>query len=386
MINSSDFWTMAVTYDIMYRHPTHPMFWSRGYNYDPVQSSLSNHLSAYSHGTLPISQDILEEIISHQVSLGFTSDNISDGVWLSEFEQNLSSYYHIDNLDLAGSGIAWNYLTDNRFIGYYYLTDINSLENLNGFHWDTSVSSETVIVGLVQDDPAVTMDSYIKILNYSFMGFQNGADISSVNSSVATPIENGFFHHPILNEYGTILLRPSGASPAFDPSYQISADAFLPTTDGFFQESIVANNSTIIAIQSHILNTSIHFGIDDTYLRDDAAFSADYLDALGEKNYLDMPPSGDGWFTHDGKVLGSRTDEDATDTFIAIAGRSAGYVEITHPDTGAILGTSVNGKGGIRAKFSIERGKVPVCPPNVLLRRLNRETGYGDIPNLLVEV
>jgi len=380
MINSNDFWAMAVGYDTMYRHPTHPMFWNRGYNYDPV--SLTSHLTTYPHGSKELSQNIADQIVTHQTNLGLTSDLISDGLWLSDFTNNVSSFFTIDTVASAGSGIAWNYLTDNRFICYNYLTNISSLIDKNGFYWSTNISSLSVPLGLEQDDPTVTMDSYIRILNPSFMGFSDNTDNSYFNTSDATEIENGFYHHPILNESGTIQLRPLNTSPAFDPDYQISADAFLPETEGFFDEAIIASNSTVQSMQSHILNSSIHFSIDDTYLREDAAFSADYIDALGEKNYLDMPPSGDGWFTYDGLEIGPRTDEDTTDTYIAIAGHSVGHVEIYHPDTGTILGASVNGKGGIRARFSIERGKVPVCPLNVTLRRLNRVTGYSDIPNL----
>lgn len=380
MINSNDFWAMATGYDVMYRHPAHPMFWSRGYNYGPV--NLTSHLSTYPHEAGETSQSIADLIFAHQTGLGLTSDLISDGLWLSDFTDNINSYFTLDQISVAGSGIAWNYLTDNRFICYNYLTNINSLLDKNGFYWDTNISSKSVEVGLDQDDPTVTMDSYIKILNHSFMGFQDGSDNSYFNTDDATAIENGFYHHPILNEAGNISLRPQNSTSAFDANYMISADAFLPDTEGFFDETIVANNSTVQDIQSHISNTSIHFGIDDTYLREDAAFSADYLDALGEKNYLDMPPSGDGWFTYDGLEIGPRTDEDTTDTYIAIAGHSVGHVEIVHPDTGELLGASVNGKGGIRARFSIERGKVPVCPPNVTLRRLNSVTGYSDISNL----
>lgn len=373
------FWAMGETDQVMYRCPGEPLFYDIGSESQPV--SLVSHLATMVHGSAyTLSLDISDSILGHQTGIGLSSDWVTDGVWMSSFDP----VSVINDLSEPGSGVAWHLLGNNRFIGAYVYSTIEFSGIDNGYHWgvDNSILSLDFHYPVPED---FALDDLVRITGVSFMGFSQNTDGTSYSTSEFTQVSNGYTHNPAFQEFGQLSLRPGSSSAAFNPAFTISADAFPDNSPGLFTDSLISQHPDILAMQAHMANTGFHVTIDDSSISGDTAFSADVIYDLARTNYNDMPPSGDGWLL-DGVLFTPGTDVSLTNEYIAIGGSELGYVEVLHPDTDQVLATSVNGQGGIWAKFSIDFDKTPVVPPGVALRKLNQSTGYGrDIPDLRLD-
>lgn len=364
------YWAMGELDQVMYQYPGEPVFLDLGVESGAVD--ISTHLANALHGNSYVpSQDITSDILSHQTSFGLSSDWVSDGLWMDSF----NPVTILNNLDSPGSGVAWHLLTNKMFIGAHVQSTLPFQGLETGFQWAYGRTSLSIDLRNPLVDNYL-LDDVVSISPVIFMGYVNNSDNTAPAIGSFVPIDNGYEHRPAYNSFNTLLLRPSTPQSGFNPLYSISADAFPEGSPGLFSESAIANRSEIQSALSHMADSSVHTAINDQVVSPDVAWSADFLNDFIRSSNLDMPPSGDSW-SLDNTLYSPDTDITAISEYLAIGGQNLGYVEILHPVTNQVLATSVNGLGGIWAKFSLESGLTPVVPPGVALRKLNISTGYG---------
>lgn len=331
------------------------------------------------HEVKTSSQTVVTSILNHQISYGLSSDWVTDGLWMSDFNPQPTT---IDKLNLGLlEGAAHLFFTGSRTMVMMMENSLNYINYKPGKRVLVRPGATTINVTLSGYTEELRDGDYIRF--HSPALFNNSDEVLdqidpstivgfteiSPNYLTANPffINTTFNFSWILSSYNTTAYR-----------YKLSADS-LPS-DWFYTDANIIEDPTVSEMMAHVEDNNIHYmkTWNTPVLKDNQVISGSVITTLGSATAINTrPPTGDWFITPSGESMSYQAElTSGVGHWMAMSIGDPNALVTDPDDPSIVLGECVNGTDEMRTYFTLPYDKLPVATPGVILRRCNPGLGF----------